>query len=336
MSEWRNGFINNLGAAGSLKRDEDDIVNSTGFYAQFEWQAAPRWNLLAGLRHSRVAFESRDYFIAPGNPNDSGSVDYARTTPTAGVTFKFDPAVNFYANAGKGFETPTFAELAYRPGGATGLNFDLKPARSTHREIGLKALIGSASRVNLALFRIDTQDEIVINSSSGGRTDFKNAARTRREGIEFLWEGRFAHGFEAALAYTWLHARFTQPFTTGAGITISSGNRLPGVPPTSLYGEVVWRHPASGFHAGTEVRRNGKVFVNDANSEAAGSYTVLNLRAGFEQRGKNWRLTEFVRVDNALDRLYIGSVIVGEANGRYYEPAPERSVIVGVSGEFRF
>jgi len=336
MSERRNGFVNNLGVAGALKRDEDNAVDSTGIYAQIEWQPAPRWNLLAGVRYSRVAFESRDYFIAPGNPNDSGSVDYSRTTPAGGVTFKLDPAVNLYANAGKGFETPTFAELAYRPGGATGLNFELQPADSTHYEIGAKALIGSASRVNVALFRIDVKDEIVINSSSGGRTDFKNAARTQRKGLEFLWEGRFAYGFEATLAYTWLEARFTQPYTTGAGVTIPSGNRLPGVPPTSLYGEIVWRHQASGFHAGAEARRNSKVFVNDANSEAAGSYTALNLRAGFEQRGKNWRLTEFIRVDNALDRLYIGSVIVGEANGRYYEPAPERNVMVGVSGEFRF
>ena len=119
-------------------------------------------------------------------------------------------------------------------------------------------------------------------------------------------------------------------------MTVPAGNRLPGVPPTTLFGELVWRHQASGFHAGAEVRRNGKVYVNDANSEAAGAYTVLNLRMGLEQRGRRWRLTEFVRVDNALDRRHIGSVIVGEANGRFYEPAPGRNWMAGVTGEFRF
>jgi len=189
----------------------------------------------------------------------------------------------------------------------------------------------------VALFRIDVKDEIVINSASGGRTDFKNAARTRREGLELLWEARFAGGFEAALAYTLLDARFRQPFASGTpAVTVPAGNRLPGVPPTTLFGELVWRHQASGFHAGAEVRRNGKVYVNDANSEAAGAYTVLNLRMGLEQRGRRWRLTEFVRVDNALDRRHIGSVIVGEANGRFYEPAPGRNWMAGVTGEFRF
>ena len=335
MAERRRGFINNFGIAGGLKRDEDDTVTNTDFYAQAEWAIAPRWSVLAGVRHSRVEFESKDYFIATGNPDDSGTVDFARTTPVLGATFKLTPTLNLYANAGKGFETPTFAELAYRPGGATGLNFALKPARSTHYEAGAKTMLGSASRLNVAVFHIDVKDEIVVNAASGGRTDFKNAAETRRKGLEVLWEGRFDRGFEAALAYTLLDARFEQPFTSGAA-TVTPGNRLPGVPPYTLYGELVWRHAASGFHAGLAGRRNGKVYVNDANSESAAAYTIWNVRAGFEQRARNWRFTEFVRIDNATDRRYIGSVIVAEANGRFYEPAPERTFLLGFSAELKF
>lgn len=33
----------------------------------------------------------------------------------------------------------------------------------------------------------------------------------------------------------------------------------------------------------------------------------------------------FDRVDNLFDKEYIGSVIVNESNGRYYEPAPGRN-----------
>ncbi|MGQ0751492.1 MAG: TonB-dependent receptor family protein [Betaproteobacteria bacterium] len=335
MAERRRGFINNFGVAGALKRDEDDSVTNTDFYAQAEWAVATRWNLLAGVRHSRVEFESTDYFISASNPDDSGAVDFSRTTPVVGATFKLTPALNLYANAGKGFETPTFAELAYRPGGATGLNFALKPARSTHYEAGAKAMLGAASRLNIAVFHIDVKDEIVVNAASGGRTDFKNAAETRRKGLEVLWEARFGRGLEAAVAYTLLDARFEQPFTSGA-TTVTPGNRLPGVPPYTLYGELVWRHAASGFHAGLEGRRNGKVYVNDANSESAAAYTVWNVRAGFEQRTRNWRFTEFVRIDNATDRRYIGSVIVSEANGRFYEPAPERTFLLGFNAALKF
>ncbi|MBI2295903.1 MAG: TonB-dependent receptor [Betaproteobacteria bacterium] len=321
MAERRTGFINNFGVSGALKRDEDDVVTATGLYAQAEWRAAPRWNLLAGARHSRVRFESTDYFITGPNPNDSGSVRYSDTTPAVGLLFRLTPEMNLYGNAGKGFETPTFAELAHRGGGASGLNFALQPARSTHREIGAKARLGEAGRINLALFRIDVVNEIVVDSSSGGRTVFKNASKTRREGLELAWEGRFARAFEAALAYTLLDARFEQPFTSGAPpVTVPAGNRLPGVPPQSLYGELVWRDAPAGFHAGVEVRYNGKIYVNE----------------GFEQRGRNWRLTEFLRVDNVTDRQYIGSVIVAEANGRFYEPAPTRNALAGVQARLQF
>ncbi len=334
MAERRRGFKNNFGIAEELKRDEDDTVYNTGLYAQAEWRFAPRWNLLAGVRHSRVEFYSKDYYTTL-NPDDSGSIRFVRTTPAAGITHKLTPATNLYANIGKGFETPTFAELAYRPGGATGLNFALRPALSLHREVGLKTRLSQAMRLNIALFRIDVTNEIVVDSASGGRTIFKNASETRRDGLELAWEGRFAGGFDAGLAYTRLDARFEQPFTSGSS-QVSAGSRLPGVPPQSLYGELVWRHRPSGFHAGVEGRYNGKIYVNDQNTEAAGAYTVWNLRAGFEQRIRNWRITEFARVDNVGDKQYIGSVIVAEANNRFYEPAPGRNWLVGASVSYTF
>jgi iron complex outermembrane receptor protein len=136
------------------------------------------------------------------------------------------------------------------------------------------------------------------------------------------------------VAWTALDARFRQPFTSGTPpTTVAAGSRLPGVAPRLAYAELVWRHAGSGFHAGVEVRQSGKVFVNDQNSEAAAAYTIGNLRGGFQQRGKGWRLTEFVRIDNITDRRYIGSVIVADANGRFYEPSPGRTTTIGVTLE---
>jgi iron complex outermembrane receptor protein len=42
-------------------------------------------------------------------------------------------------------------------------------------------------------------------------------------------------------------------------------------------------------------------------------------------------MTAFVRVDNVLDRRTIGSVIVNDANGRYFEPAPGRGGWIGLA-----
>lgn len=335
MAERRRGFINNNGIGGALKRDEDDTVSSTDVYAQAEWRASERLGVLAGLRHSRVGFDSRDYFVAAGNPDDSGALSYSRTTPALGATYRLTPLVNAYANIGRGFETPTFAELAYRPGGATGLNFALRPSTSLHREIGLKALTGRDGMLTAAAFRIDTADEIVVNSSSGGRTDFRNAAGTRREGLELAWRQGWGGGWQHALALTVLDARFRDAFASGVPPTaVPAGSRLPGVAPATLFADLAWRDPDSGLFAGLELRYSARVFVNDQNSESAGRWATASVRAGLQQRGRGWRLSEFVRVDNLTDREYIGSVIVADSNGRFYEPSPGRTFTIGVTAEF--
>lgn len=342
LNERRRGFVNNAGTQGALKRDEDDRVGNTDFYMQAEWQLTNAWSIFGGARHSVVKFDSKDYYIVGVNPDDSGAVNYSRTTPMLGALVKIAPRWNLYANYGEGFETPTFAELAYRPNGATGLNFTLQPATSRHAELGVKGIISGSARINAALFRIDTRNEIVTNSSSGGRSDFRNASRTQRDGFEMSVESILPAGFETYAAYTWLNARFKGAYSAGTPpVTVASGNLLPGVARSVLYGELAWRHQPSGFHAAIEYRASAKVYVSEANSDVAAGFGVANVRTGFQQqfatsvRG-NWRISEFVRVDNVTDHRYIGSVIVAEARARYFEPATGRNVLVGLNAAYSF
>ena len=338
MAERRRGFINNNGDAGALKRDEDDAVKSTDVYAQAEWRLTDRWALHAGARSSRVQFRSNDYFTLPatGNGDDSGERSYRATTPVAGMVFRLDRLTSLYANVGRGFETPTFAELAYRSAG-TGLNFGLEAGRSRHLETGFKTILPGKLRLNAALFEVLTRDEIVTDRSSGGRSTFKNAGRTGRRGVELGARTLLDGPFDARVAYTYLDAVFRDSFVTLTGapavnVTVPAGNLLPGVPRSQLYAEARWRHASSGLHASFEWLRKSRVAVNDPNSEFADAHSTVNLVAGFTQQGTGWALSEFLRVDNAGNRNYVGSVVVNDANGRYYEPAPRRSLLLGLQG----
>ena len=342
LDERRRGFVNTAGIQGALKRDEDDRVSNTDFYAQVEWPLAGVWSISGGVRHSKVKFDSRDYFINGINPDDSGNVAYSRTTPVLGVLYKLTPRLNLYANLGEGFETPTFAELAYRPNGATGLNFALQPATSRHTEFGVKSVISGSTKFNAAVFHIDTRNEIVTNSSTGGRSDFRNASNTQRDGLELSFESVMPFGFEAYAACTWLNARFKDTYRAGTPpVVVPAGNLLPGVARAVLYGELLWRHQPSGFHAAIEYRASSKVYVNEANIDTASGFGVANVRAGFRQQfiagaRSSWRISEFMRVDNVTDRRYVGSVIVAEARSRYFEPAPGRNVLVGFNATYSF
>lgn len=347
MQEARKAFNNDAGNIGALARDEDNTVFNFDQFAQAEWAIAERWILSGGLRHTSVKFKSEDHFITGANGDDSGNIDFSETTPVAGVVFKVTSTLNFYANVGKGFETPTFAELAYRSTSATvnGFNFDLKPAESTNYEVGVKAYVGSSTRVNAAVFKTDTKNEIVVFSNATGRSVFQNVDSTTREGFELGLDSNLGRGFTGVLSYTYIDATFDNSFgtcdgicpsVTGPNATVPAGNKIPGIPSNMVYGEIGWRYETIGLSTAVEARWVDKAFTNDLNDESADAYTVVNWRLGFEQKFDGWRLTEFARVDNIFDEEYVGSVIVNEANRRYYEPAPGTNYTVGVSVSYQF
>ena len=325
QKERRRGYVNNDGTAGNLKRDEDDTARSAALYAEAEWKFAPRWSLLAGLRHTQVSFDSKDYFIVGANPDDSGQIRFKNTSPVAGLVYSVSPALNLYGNVGKGFETPTFAELAYRSDGTTGLNFALQPSTSVNTELGAKAFLPGGQRLTFAVFHIDTKDEIVVDTAVNGRTTFKNASRTTRNGAEASWSARTLETLDLLAALAYVDARYRDDFSSG-----SAGNTLPGVPRRTFYGEARWAPLNYGLSTALELRYGDRIYTTDANAESAPPYSVVNWRIVFEQRASDWRASEFLRIENIFDKHYIGSVIVGDAN-RPYEPAPRRNAIVGIN-----
>lgn len=360
----RKGYLSDLGVRGALKRDEVNTVWQAGVYTQTEWRLADAWRLSAGLRYTKVRFDSQDRFIcttalitapgtAPGscsgstavitattqNPDDSGSKSYDAWTPAIGVLYELSGSVHLYANFGRSFETPTFIELAYRPDGASGLNFDLQSNRSNHYEVGAKMRLGAQSRLNLAVFEIDTRREIVTATNAGGRTSYQNAGDSQRQGAELTFEGHFPRNVTGYLAATWLRARFTDSFRACAGIpctaaqqiVVPAGNQVPGVPQYTAYGELSWRHAPTKLTMALEARWSSRIRANDLNTASARDYLVANLRAGFEQQAGSWKFSEFVRIDNVFDEAYVGAVYVNDANGRFYAPAPARNVLIGVN-----
>lgn len=346
LQENRRGYENfvgpTLGVMGNLRRNEDNRVRSFDQYAQVQWESE-RVTLTGGLRHSQVRFSSRDSFITPDNPDDSGSARFSATTPVLGIVYHVSDTLNLYAAAGRGFETPTFNEVAYRPGGGTGLNFDLQPASSRQFEVGVKAEPVPDWRVNAAWFQARTSDEIAVLSNTGGRSTFQNVGETKRRGFELALSGRMGGAWSTYAALTYLDATYASSFLTcgpppcaAPTVTIPAGNRIPGIPRTAAYAELAWKHRPWGLETALEVRHVGKIAVNDANTDFAPASTLLAFRLGLQQKVDRWTVREFVRVDNLADRKAVGSVIVNEGNQRYFEPAPGRTWLVGVSAAYAF
>ena len=346
LAEHRQGYQNfigtTLGVRGALRRDEINDVSSFDQYLQAAWQFAPRWSLNLGLRHSRVSFTSTDAYVVGTNPNDSGRAAYTATLPVAGLMFAVNGDLNVYATAGRGFETPTLNELAYRSGGQTGLNFGLQAATSNSVEVGVKAKLGSWGEATLAAFRTDTAREIVTQTNLGGRSTFQNAGASRRTGLEASWSGTYFENLRAQLAATLLNATYRDGFLTctavpcaTANVSIPADNRIPGTARGALFAALNWAPPA-GLRGGVEARYVTGVFVNDANGDAAPRYAVAAASVGYVMLIGNWELNGFVRGDNLFNRRYVGSVIVNEGNARFFEPAPGRTWLASLSATLKF
>lgn len=337
MDEHRLGFQNftttpaQLGVQGALRRNEDNTASNNDQYLLAQWDVDPAWQTSLGVRHSRVAFKSTDHYIVTNNGDDSGRMDFEATTPTASVMWKVMPTLHTYATAGRSFETPTLNEVAYKSnsGAATGWNTSLKASSGQHLELGLKAGMGQALQGNVAIFRVDTDDEIAVAVNSGGRATYQNVGHTHRKGLEASGQWKIAPAWSMDASAAWTEAEYAQAFVStsaGQSTPVAAGNDLPGVPRRTAFAELVWRPAPQGWHAAVEWRHSGRVWANDTNKEFAPSYHLWALRGGWRQNYGQWRVEALARIDNLADAHTVGSVIVNEGNQRYYEPAPGRSL----------
>ena len=340
--QWqhRRGYENfvgdTLGVTGALRRNEDDNVASVDEYAQWYWHFAESWSLLLGVRHDDVRFRARDHYVTAANPDGSGGVNYTATTPVLGLGFRPDDDLRLYASYGKGFETPSFNELGYRSDGRPGLAFDLRPARSRNLELGAKWQVTRGLAFDTALFRADTRDELAVETNQNGRSTYRNVGDTRRQGVEFSLVGQLADYWRISVGFTRLQARFRSAFLAcratpcaTATVPVAAGTRMPGVPEN--YGSLRIRHGGElGWHEGLDVTGVGAVSVNDTATQQAAGYALVGVDVGYTfALAASTRLQLSARVDNLGDRRYIGSVIVNDSNGRYFEPGPGRTWMLG-------
>jgi iron complex outermembrane receptor protein len=331
-----------------LNRDEDNIVDNFDQYAQGKLAVTEKLDIHAGLRHTKVKLTVKDNYRSNSganvfsNGNNSGSVEYEKTNPVIGAIFKINPSLNLYANYGSGFETPTFIEAAYNSTSSGAIpNLTLKPSVSQNYEVGAKAFIADNTQVNLSVFKISTENEIVLKeTNSANRSVFTNADKTKRSGAELSIDSKFANNLSTYISYTLLNAEFDSRFTSTRAESpdqiVLPGYKIPGTYSNQIYAEVAWKYQPLGFSTALEGRYNSKVYVNDINGDFAPSYKIANIRAGFEQNLGGWNFTEFVRVENIFDKDYIGSVRINDSNSRFFEPAAGRNYLLSLGATYKF
>ncbi len=354
MVDDRQGFLSfttttpvpDYGVRGNLKRDERNQALTREGYVQAEWRASEVVSATVGLRSGQVAMSTEDHFVSPApapnnNGDDSGQLKFKYTSPVVGLSFKASPALTLHLSGSRGYETPTLGELAYQANGAAGFNSGLQAQTSRQIEAGAKWRGGAGlPDIDAVVFDIRTSNEIGVLTNAGGRSAFQNVGHTSRTGAEVSARWRLMPSLSTQLSVTRLEAKYDDSFVTCTGVpcllsgagtaTVPAGNRIAGTQPTNAYFELAWK-PLARAELALEIRGQGRTAVNDLNKEFADGYALASVRYSHRFTiSTRDQLELLARVDNITNRVYAGSVIVNDGNGRFYEPGAPRNALASL------
>jgi iron complex outermembrane receptor protein len=340
--EYREGGATKYGDKfGALTRSEDNQAENSDFFAQATARVSDAVSVVGGVRYSTVRFISDDYFITPTNPDGSGNASYSAASPVVGLTYFANDNLNLYANYGRGFESPTLAEVAYQGSSTPVAQFNpaLNASSSQHYELGAKWVPQRGSRLDLAVFQINSTDEIVVAASASGQTSYKNAPGTSRTGFELTGSTLVTPHLAATMSASMLDAQYSQAFKSGT-TSVASGNKIPGIPQTSFFSELAWTGQAATAGAKTaalgprlavELVHSGRIYADDINAASVDGHSVFNLSASQRWAVDKTAVTLSARLNNVSDERFVGSVIVNQSSKQFYEPGLPKNWMLGIS-----
>ncbi len=310
---------------GALRKDQRELVGGYGPYLRGEIAVTPSLLASAGIRGDAIQFRVRDRLVSATNLDDSGDRTLHAVSPSVGLLWRASALASVYGSVSSSFETPTTTELGNKPDGSAGINPELDPQRTVTFEIGSKGVLsGTPLSWDLAVFDARAIDELVPFDipNGAGRRYFRNAGRTLRRGAE---AGMDMHTGPVSVraAYTFSRFRYEEYVV---GTTSFAGKRIPGVPKHAFATTAALRVGGMTLSATGDLA--GTVDVDDANTAQAPGRAVFGAAVGGDVRVGGARLAPLLALQNIGGVRYVGSVSVNATGGRFYEPAPGRTLLL--------
>lgn len=317
----RRNLENLGGERGATVLDQRERVTSAAPLAQVSAEAGD-FRLSAAARWDVVRFDVDDRLGASATEGD-GDRTLSALSPALGVAWRARPGLHAFANLSTAFETPTASELANDPDGG-GFNAALEPQRTVGLEVGARG-VRPGARWEAVVHHARVEDALVPFEGDAGRTFFRNAGRTRHAGVELaaaVEVGRVA----ARASYSWTRVDFRRFAPAGMELR---GNAVPGVTPHRAEAALAVR--AGDAFAEAALRYRSRTAADDANTSFWLAHAVVDVRV--EGPALEWRGTALrpqAGILNVADDVYAGSIVPNAFGGRYFEPAPGRTLYAGV------
>jgi iron complex outermembrane receptor protein len=309
---------------GALQLSQLEEVVSLAPFAQGTLELTPTVSATAGVRYDSYHFKATDRLLSDGD--QSGKRNLSALSPMVGLNYSPMPQLNVYANYAEAYQTPTMNQLSNRPDGAGGFNQSLGPEYLHSFEVGVRGILaGSRLDYSITGYTSRVKDAMVAHQGVGEQVFYENAGESARRGIELALGWRPTSTLRTRLAYTYRDFVYERYLSGDEDV---SGNREPGIPPHTLYGEVTHSAPW-GLTSTLTARWVDGYPVNDANTVTNWAYTVWGARFSFDRQLGRVAARPYVGIDNLFDERYNATVSVNAVGDRYFAPSSGRSFYVG-------
>jgi iron complex outermembrane receptor protein len=309
---------------GALQLNQLERVLSLAPFAQGTLDLTSELAVTAGVRYDSYHFKATDRLLADGD--QSGTRDLSAASPMVGLNYSPRRELNVYANFAEAYQTPTMRQLSNRPDGAGGFNQSLGPEYLHSFEVGVRgSLAGPRLDYSLTGYSSQVKDALIAYQGVGEQVFYRNAGESSRRGIELSLAWQPIPELNARVAYTWQDFVYDRYLSGGVDV---SGNREPGIPPHSVFGQLTNTTPW-GLTSALTARWVDSYPVNDANTESNWAFTVVGFRVSLDREIGRIAARPFAGIDNIFDERYNATVSVNAVGGRYYAPSDGRSFYVG-------
>ncbi|MDH4231870.1 MAG: TonB-dependent receptor [Nitrospirota bacterium] len=320
---------------GLLAETSDDTTTKWGIFVQESLRPSQKWIIDLGVRYDQVTFDIDtqtyiDYDYTAGTylplvETTKRDETFEAVSPRLGVVYSLNDIVNLYGNISTGFQTPQGSELSANP--------DLKALTVYNYETGLKARFAGGHSIDLSVFYMQVDDEIV-QTRIGDESVYSNAGESEKKGIELSGKFQIIDGLFAGGTYTYSDFEFKEFTEVLRGTTYDwSGNKFPYIPKHQYSLFVYYKHP-SGLKFKVDANTWGEYYMDNANTEKYGGYDFLtNALIGYEK--KNLDIT--LDVYNIFDKRYAMEVTKDITNPRdpyKYRPGAPFSMMARVTYKF--
>ncbi|MFK8162998.1 MAG: TonB-dependent receptor plug domain-containing protein [Lewinella sp.] len=326
--QYRNGqnFTNPDGSRPGDLNFSDEIYSRQGLaFGQLTYTPGA-WDFHLGLSSSQLDYSVDRTFSAEGS---TGKTDFTANRPislrlAAGRTFDFG---YLYLSRTDGFSPPTLDEFRTNEGS---LNVNLDPEIGTNYEVGFSTNVAGKFFPSVNIFHFALDEAITSFSDERGTQLFRNAGKTRQQGVEIsaTWNAisstEKAMGLSLFTSYTYYN--FTYQNLERGG-TDFSGQNIPGAAPHTFNFEI-GLYLKNGLSLNVFHNYTDAIPLNDTNDVFADSFHLLRAKLSYPLKS----FTVFITGSNLLDqRMSFGNDLNPQFGRRYFQPAPGRNWQVGVS-----